>query len=397
MAEKVPNVAKMRALFEPERDKAWKTARDRAAGDEIDASTFKVTVPGKYPPWLIAASLILCIIVLVAAFQVSAYKLYQAGAETFCDAVGRADGISNPTLDELMANDYRCPVVGTTMVIMAETGQIVFFIALAVLATNETARKIFWSGVGLSTLIALIGNAHVSSPWNHGGFAFAYLQTFGPPLLVMAIGYVLKETALFFIENRRERLSKLEMAITARQAIYDKPASHPDWYRIYSQALRDAIKKANSREKIAIRELTSDEWAWLVRREWQNEQWMADPATLSNIELDKQVQAQEEEARKQAEQAKIEQAKIEQAQAQEQEIRKVEPPRDLADAPGQVEVWLNNPETGTWSARSAITGYLIGTDFPSEDVAVRRVKTYNYHRQRRDSAKVVEEQVNGRE
>ncbi|NJL70830.1 MAG: hypothetical protein HC888_04080 [Candidatus Competibacteraceae bacterium] len=184
------DISQVRTLNEEQRSESWDTARRRLAGPEIDPTLYRSFAQNEYPTWILTLVLVLCVIVLIAAFIPSSYRLHAAGASTFCESIEARD------------TDPRCNTVGIATVLLAETGQLVFFFALAVLGQSAISRRIFWGGVALSTLIALIGNAHIAVPWEHGHYAFAYLEAFVPPILVMAVSYVLKEFMLYRIKLR---------------------------------------------------------------------------------------------------------------------------------------------------------------------------------------------------
>jgi hypothetical protein len=393
---------KIRSLYDAERDAAWEKARDRVTGKEVNADMLKSASPSKYPVWIISLVVGLCFVLLIAGFFPSAYRLHQAGQDTFCEAVNATTG-----------TDPRCGVVGAATIIMAETGQIVFFLALAVLGKTYTrvnaetgesrevpslTNRVFWAGVWLATTIALVGNAHVAKPWDHGGHLFAYLETFGPPLLVMGIGYALKELLLYSIEQRHAFRTAFQKAEEERLVRYNNPeATGDEWLKAFSLALRDALRKANARHKDAMAELTPDEWRFLIKQEMNAADYIVNPAELTSVEVEAEKKRQAAERRQAeiremakvvppSELTEVVKAEVISASQSNGHVKVVTPKRVEPDNPNE-EVWLNDETAGTWTARSAASGYVLGTDFQSSEEATRRLRDYHYRRARNERIK----------
>jgi hypothetical protein len=106
---------------------------------------------------------------------------------------------------------------------------------------------------------------------------FAWLEAIAPPLLVLSTAYVLKEQLLDSIKMRHANERAYQEAVNLWLTATADPESHPHWMQFYANALRDAIRKANSRRKDALAELTTADWRALVYRELQAENWYAQP------------------------------------------------------------------------------------------------------------------------
>src|SRR5690606_11759290 len=106
-----------------------------------------------------------------------------------------------------------------------------------------------WTGALVSTSIAIAGNAHISQPWKYGRYVFHYLITVAPPILVLGVGYGLKEMMLHAVSSRHMYTVALSEARQQRQNRLDRPEQDAAWMRVYSLALRDAIRRANNRHK----------------------------------------------------------------------------------------------------------------------------------------------------
>jgi hypothetical protein len=420
-----PNV---RSLYDNERDKAWEEARDRVAGPEPNLDTFKISMPSKYPLALILLVVILCVIVLTAAFLPSSYRLHMAGSSTFCEATtGNPDIATAPDATE------KCQQVGTATIFLAEVGQLVFFFALAVLGAPETskrvrwrkteegtrikvteeydpnaiARAIFWLGIAISTLIAIVGNVHVSVPWQHGGFAFAWIETLAPPLIVMMIGYVLKNLSLYFIERQRHFLFEYRKAQDTWKQRYNEPESlGSEWTRAYTLTLRNAIRNANrdAVSKKALAGFQRHQWQQAIKNEMLAGTWNVDPTQMTQMEAEATGTSHTPPPiGKLPPLAPAALPKVVPAPASNGNGHIVSPPQRVneqigpalasepfrpaaptttavleAPEPGnaQPEVWQNDMIKGTWSARDNQTGYLLGDAFTSEAAAMNRLKRY---------------------
>lgn len=162
----------------------------------------------KYPRKIVALTIVLCCVVLIASFLPSAFRLHVAGTSTFCEsivsdpnqrAIENAESAESILQGREIADadggtggntfgDIRCQIAGYSMILLSEIGLIVFFLSLPVLTdgTSKTAgtRRILYFGILASSVIAIAGNLHITEPWNHGYF-FAWLEAILPPILVM--------------------------------------------------------------------------------------------------------------------------------------------------------------------------------------------------------------------
>lgn len=270
----------IRGLTIEERDGVFDLARHKIAGPEPQPKMFMRTSINRHSPRVINFVLFLCIVFLIAAFLPTALRLAQAGKESFC-----ASSPSDPTL---------CMWVGVSTVVLAEIGQLIFFFALAVLTTTTGTRRMFYLGIAISTAIAIMGNAQIAQPWNHGGYIFYYLIDFGPSILVMILGFFLKGHVLDQSESRQKAQTLLEQAQKDRLAILEDPKAHHSWNRIYSQYLRQALQKVNAHNRAIFNDLTVEQIRFLVRREMLQEEWYVDPSkqgVIERVQLTEQVDA----------------------------------------------------------------------------------------------------------
>lgn len=258
-------------MINPLTDEARIEARARAAaivakslGAMPSREQFQNMTVGKYPAWVNRLIMALCVFVLVAAFVPSAIRLYAIGSETFAQAID---------------DDTSAMAAGLAVVIMAETAQILFSLAAAVLATSTPmSRRLLYVSMAAATLLALVGNAQVSLP-GHWTNPFAYLEALLPPLLVLSTAYVLKEQMLHAIEQRHSNERAYQAAYNQWQHANASPEQHPRYMSALANALRDALKDHNARgsgatvRKETMADFTTEHWKALVYREMKADEW----------------------------------------------------------------------------------------------------------------------------
>lgn len=393
----------LRDLTEQEREKQWELARDRTAGPIPDPATFQTNQISKYPPWMIRLVVFLAMCVLVAAFIPSAYRLYLAGSSSFCEAMNaymqgdEAPPATSPPLAEQF--DDRCNQVGYATIMLAEIGQIIFLLCLATIARGAVERRIFWSGVILSTLVALFGNAFIAEPWRHGGYIFKWMEAFVPPLIVAFVGYALKELFLHFIEERRATGIAIKKAEVERLARYNDPEKQASWARHYSIALRDGYKRANARYKPDLQALTPDDWQHIIKRQMLSGEYTVDVTAETAYERAEREAKERAERDRLENERKLEEARVKALSAPPSEREKIiqELPAETIDAvnasventqteqPEGGEVWLIDPDKGLWAVKSTLSGKVLRSDHISAADAKKHLNDYNYRWNRRQN------------
>lgn len=159
---------------------------------------------------LVVWQFVLCLVLLLAAFNPSAIRLYVTGSQTF----GQAG-----------SNNVAMTAVGFATVLSAEIGQIVFSLALATLGTSQSARRLLITIMVLATIISLAGNVQLALP-GHENSPFAWLEAIAPPIIILATAYVIQEQILEAIEVRHANAQAFQTA--GRLAIcYRHPEDHP--------------------------------------------------------------------------------------------------------------------------------------------------------------------------
>ena len=244
----------------------------RAVGERPLREAFDRHTASRYPPSVTKLINALCIILLLAAFTPSAIRLFVIGSETFGAAV---------------PDNLAMVAVGVATVLTAEIGQVVFSLALATMGTTASARRLLYASMGIATAIALVGNVQVALP-GHMDSPFAWLEAIAPPLLVLSTAYVLKEQLLDSIKMRHANERAYQEAVNEWQRATINPEAHPLWMQFYANALRDALRKANSRRREALMSLTTGDWRALVYRELQADNWYTVPIIDEGNAVDEQ-------------------------------------------------------------------------------------------------------------
>lgn len=257
-------LTQIKPLTQEERQLARSAAEEavmRDIGERPQRDHYNQHAAHRYPPMVTKLITGLCIALLLAAFTPSAIRLYVIGSQTFGAAV---------------PYELAMIAVGIATVLTAEVGQVVFSLALATLGTTPNARRLLYASMGIATAIALVGNVQVALP-GHMESPFAWLEAIAPPLLVLSTAYVLKEQMLEAIELRHANERAYQEAVNDWQRATINPEAHSRWMQFYANALRDALRKANSRKREVLDALSHADWRALVYRELQADDWYETP------------------------------------------------------------------------------------------------------------------------
>jgi hypothetical protein len=205
-------------------------------------------------------------VMLIVAFLPSAIRLHKVGYDIFIESIKHIPSVY---------------VAALCIVLMAETGQVVFSLAAAVNA-DRWQRRTLYAGAFICTLIAITGNAaavkysstaNVLESFNG---AFKFLETFAPPILTLVAAQVLKSQILHAIAARFEAKNAYTIALADWHHRIENANAHHDWMSVYANALRDEILKANRRSYALMRTVSPDEWRVLILREINAERWYID-------------------------------------------------------------------------------------------------------------------------
>ncbi len=244
------------------------TSRDQARawiiedkGKRPDRKDFDRHTASKYPPSVTRTIRLLALIVLIAAFTPSAIRLHEIGSTTFESGVNGAYKTANDA-------------VGITTILLAETGQVVFSLALATFTGSRRAKWFLYFGMAASTVIALVGNIELALIDNLTS-PFAWLESIMPPLIVLSTAYVLKEQFLEAIEQRHRDQRAFEEAMNKYLDATRDPDSDPLFRKYFAEAVKLTHTRKRGQVKDA-RKLKREDWIQIVNREIQEETWYLD-------------------------------------------------------------------------------------------------------------------------
>jgi hypothetical protein len=269
------NLEFVRALTSEERDNARENAYRVIIGNAPKRDSFVQTIHSKFPPMVRSIITAMCMFALVLAFLPSAMRLHYIGSLTFAETI---------------PDSASAEVAGWSMVFLAETGQVVFLLALAIMGATPMQRRILIAFAFLSTSIALVGNLQVARPMMQGEM-FAWLEAIAPPMIVLGTAYILKEQILHAIELRYASQRDFDAALNAWKERSMQPEQDASWEKRYANAIRDALRKANNRSergRAAIAALSHGDWYALVKREMQIDNWY-----LQGAQSDAQLQTEQ--------------------------------------------------------------------------------------------------------
>ncbi len=257
-------LTQIKPLTQEERQLAHAAAEEavmRDIGERPQREHYNQYATHRYPPMVTKLISGLCVVLLLAAFTPSAIRLYVIGSSTFGAAV---------------PYELAMIAVGIATVLTAEVGQVVFSLALATLGTTPSARRLLYASMGIATAIALVGNVQLALP-GHVESPFAWLEAIAPPILVLSTAYVLKEQMLEAIELRHANERAYQEAVNDWQRATINPQAHSQWMQFYANALRDALRKSNSRRREVLEGLNTANWRALIYRELQADNWYETP------------------------------------------------------------------------------------------------------------------------
>lgn len=270
-------LARINPLTEEQRTAAFDAARIRIAGSKPQVDDYADHESSRFPRWVTRMIYALCALMLVAAFLPSAIRLHEVGRTTFAETI---------------AHSMSVYVAALCVVLMAETGQIIFSLASATI--NARWQRIgFLAGALICTCIALSGNA-VAVGIHATENAFAVLETFAPPVLVLLTAQILKSQMLHAIEAKHAARMAYTQAVNAWNAVHENAHLGDSWQRVSANALKDALRNANKRSTAVLRELTDTDWRELVLREWNADAWYVRAESVHQAQADAERIAQEQ-------------------------------------------------------------------------------------------------------
>jgi hypothetical protein len=272
-------------LTEAQRLDARETARRNAirrVGERPQRAQFEHHTASKYPPFVRTAITGFMLLLLIAAFMPSAFRIYRVASHTF----GKA--ITDPTQQD---------IAGVAFVLLAELACLGFVIAAGTLDIGRKTRGLLYLAAIVSTLIACIGNVQVAIQHTPGAWTwftqwiesfshepFSWFEAIAPPVFTLIAGLVLKEIGLESIQRRHENERAYQQALADWKTATADPEALPSFRPVYANALRDQLQRVNAKgrgrdQRIAVMHaLSTEDWRALVQRELAADSWFAEPA-----------------------------------------------------------------------------------------------------------------------
>lgn len=253
-------IARVNALTQEQRDAVYHAAKLRIAGRQPLLEDFSHHGTAQYSTATRVTIIVLTVLMLIASFLPSAMRIHEAGRIAF------QTGINHETSLYLAA---------ICVVLMAESGQIIFSLASS-LMKGVWYQLAFVVGAVICTAIALTGNheiAHGSIAEGQTQSAFAFLETYAPPILTLITAQVLKSQFLAADKRKTEQGAAFASALADWMQRVENAEQDHTWARTLAILLWDEIRNANKRSPALLREIADDERKHLVIRERKAQEW----------------------------------------------------------------------------------------------------------------------------
>jgi len=248
-------------------------------GGEPQFEQFEKRVHSRFGSWPEGIALAALILVLAAAFIISAVHIYGVGKQTYL----RGNG------DEWVAI-----IMGAALVVLAESA----ILALSIVPTLwETPWNVTWgmyAGIAGAAFVAAIGNIDATIFYNSSPFNWieswweALASTPArwtiatlPPFMTVLVGLALKYLFLSKSRTRHEAKIAYEAAMQQWQQTTAQLEEHADWRETYAWALWDTWR--SKRAKLAA-QLTPEERQAVVLREMQADAFFSESYTENSSE-----------------------------------------------------------------------------------------------------------------
>jgi len=247
-------IAHLPTLTDVQRQRARDRARQTLAarlGGEPQYSDFVRQAHSRYGPWVMRFGLLATVIVLAAAFTISAIHIFTVGVEVTAQA-GASLAITR--------------IVGVSFVVLAESALITFSLVPTLWNMPKRFARAVSVGVAAGALIAIIGNVHATIPY--GDSAFDWLKAWWaalatspvawalatlPPLIVVLMGMGLKYLLLTSSEQRSEAGAAYRSALDDWNALMANIEGHKQWRVFWFNALWDEwVRENGSRMQYAV-------------------------------------------------------------------------------------------------------------------------------------------------
>jgi hypothetical protein len=250
---------KINGLTAEQRGRVYEALRAEIAGKkptEGDSSS-----SGAYPPIVVGIVLGLLTLVFVGAAYPSFWRLVKAGRESFFAT------IPNESLANLAG--VMTFLLATFLIVVSTVSMRLFF--------DGTKLQKFWViPIGVGVGIEALGNYIVVQPNTVDGAhkLFAYLETFGPPVVFAFLALTAERLLLDRVVSRKRNAEALKIALADWNERYELAHENAAWKRKLPTALKNALIEANIEKRpAAVRAMTGVEWKQAVMAEFDDENW----------------------------------------------------------------------------------------------------------------------------
>jgi hypothetical protein len=250
---------KINGLTAEQRGKVYDGLRAEIAGKkpaEGDSSS-----SGSYPPLVIGVVLGLLTLAFVGAAYPSFWRLVKAGRESFFSTIP----------NESLAN-----LAGVMTFLLATFLIVVSTVSMRLFFDGTKLQKFWFIPIAVGVGIEALGNYIVVKPDTYTGAhqLFAYLETFGPPVVFAFLALTAERLLLDRVVTRKRNAAELKVSLDEWQQKYELAHENAAWKRKLPTALKNALIEANIEKRpAAVRAMTGAEWKQAVMAEFEDENW----------------------------------------------------------------------------------------------------------------------------
>jgi len=233
------DITTLPTLTDAQRQQARQRARQTllAALDEPQIQDFERQQANHYGRTARLIVMLLTLVVMLAAFVISAIHVYSVGRDAYLLHGG--DGLT-------------AAIIGGAFVVIAEISVIILSMAPPVLDVTRREAAYMTVGALAAALVAVIGNVSATIPFTPSPFDWLHewlvavatdpvlfvLATF-PPLLTVLVGMVYKSAALSGTRARHDAQAAYDAALAEYRHTVAHLEQHPDWRVTWGAALWD--------------------------------------------------------------------------------------------------------------------------------------------------------------
>ncbi len=246
------------------RDRARKNVI-RSIGPRPTRDQFKDYAASDYPRWLSTGVGVMLIIVFAAAANVSIFRVFSAGRNSFLETIGI---------------EWQAALVGASSFLLAEFMVIAATIAMRIYFKDRD-RWLMLLPIAMGLLMAFVGNWTISQPRVELSAAgiWALLETATPPAAVLFMALIGERLILEALRNRHRNEHAFQESLAEWLARTAEPEKSPAWPNSYANALKEVLREVNANgrgqkeRREFMQQMRGAEWSVVVMREIQADQW----------------------------------------------------------------------------------------------------------------------------